>query len=159
MRHLKNEGGVPLGLVLLEDLALGVVAHVHDVDETAQIELFGSKLGHGDGIENRWLVVDRDEVESCNMRQEALVWGAAGFRRRRRWRAGKRRRRRNGLLSATFSTSLPNTAEQSSDTPMKHFEPNGQIHLAKIPPPHTAGQAISSLSATSRWRPSLHHQT
>jgi hypothetical protein len=33
--------------VLLEDLALGVVANVHDVDETAQIELLGSELGHG----------------------------------------------------------------------------------------------------------------
>jgi hypothetical protein len=48
---------------------------------------------------------------------------------------------------------------QSSDTPMKYFEPGDQIHLVKIhtPPPHTADQAISSLSATSRWRPSLHH--
>jgi hypothetical protein len=36
--------------VLLEDLALGVVADVHDVDETAQIELLGSELGHGCGI-------------------------------------------------------------------------------------------------------------
>jgi len=38
---------IPLRLVLLEDLALGVVADVHDVDETAQIELLGSELGHG----------------------------------------------------------------------------------------------------------------
>jgi hypothetical protein len=77
MRRLENEGGLPLGLVLLEDLALGVVAHVHDVDEAAQIELFGSELGHGDGIGDRWLVGDRDEVESCYMRQESLVWGCA----------------------------------------------------------------------------------
>jgi hypothetical protein len=44
---------------------------------------------------------------------------------------------------------------------MKYFEPSDQIHFVKIPPPpHTAGQAISSLSAiTSRWRPSLLHQT
>ena len=42
-----ENGSVPLRLVLLEDLALGVVADVHDVDETAQIELLGSKLGHG----------------------------------------------------------------------------------------------------------------
>jgi hypothetical protein len=63
--------------VLLEDLALGVVAHVHDVNETAQIELLGSKLGHGDGMGDRWSVGDRDEVESCYMRQEALVWGGS----------------------------------------------------------------------------------
>jgi hypothetical protein len=54
MRHLESEGGVPFRLVLLEDLALGVVAHVHDVHEAAQIELFGSELGHGDGIDDRW---------------------------------------------------------------------------------------------------------
>lgn len=77
MRHLKNEGGLPLRLSLLEDLALGVVAHVHYVDETAQIELFGSELGHGDSMMDRWVVVDRDEVESCSMRQEALVWGGS----------------------------------------------------------------------------------
>ena len=40
---------VPLGLVLLEHLALGVVANVHDVDEAAQVELFGAELSHGDG--------------------------------------------------------------------------------------------------------------
>jgi hypothetical protein len=39
--------------MLLEDLALGVIAHVHDVDEAAQIELFGSELSHGDGIGDR----------------------------------------------------------------------------------------------------------
>lgn len=41
---------VPLGLVLLEDLALRVVADVHDVDETAQIELLGSELSHDCGF-------------------------------------------------------------------------------------------------------------
>lgn len=46
----QNVGVVPLRLVLLEDLALGVIADVHDVDEAAQIELFGSELGHGCGI-------------------------------------------------------------------------------------------------------------
>jgi hypothetical protein len=53
MRLLEIEGGLPLRLVLLEDLALGVVAHVHDVDEAAQIELFGSELSHGDGMGDR----------------------------------------------------------------------------------------------------------
>ena len=46
---LENIGSVPLRLVLLKDLALGVVADVHDVDETSQIELFGSELRHGCG--------------------------------------------------------------------------------------------------------------
>jgi len=47
MRDMSERRCVPLGLVLLEDLALGVVADVHDVDETAQIEPLGSELGHG----------------------------------------------------------------------------------------------------------------
>jgi hypothetical protein len=65
--------------MLLEDLALGVIAHVHDVDEAAQIELFGSELSHGDGIGDRWLVGDRDEVQSCYMRQGARYGESAGF--------------------------------------------------------------------------------
>ena len=38
--------------------------------------------------------------------------GLQGFRRRW-WRAGKRRRRQNGLLAATFSTRLWNTAKRT----------------------------------------------
>ena len=38
--------GVPFRLVLLEDLALGVVADDLDVDEAAQVELFGAELCH-----------------------------------------------------------------------------------------------------------------
>lgn len=49
LRRLGHEVGVPLRLVLLEDLALGVVADVQNVDETAQIELLGSELRHGCG--------------------------------------------------------------------------------------------------------------
>lgn len=70
MRQPDSEGGVPLGLVLLEDLALGVVAHVHDVDEAAQIELFGSELGHGDCVVDRWWlsIQMRLKVATCAKR-------------------------------------------------------------------------------------------
>ena len=37
---------VPLGFVLLEYFALGVVADDFDVDEAAEIELFRAKHGH-----------------------------------------------------------------------------------------------------------------
>jgi hypothetical protein len=40
--------------VLLEDLALGVVADIHDVDETAKIELLRSELGHGCVVVGNW---------------------------------------------------------------------------------------------------------
>lgn len=42
-------GAVPLGLVLGEDLALGVVADDLDVDEAAEVELLGSEHGHDGG--------------------------------------------------------------------------------------------------------------
>jgi hypothetical protein len=64
--------------VLLEDLALGVVADVHDVDETAQIELLGSELGHG------CVVLGILDME--------LVWRQTRCMRR----AAKRRRRSGG---------------------------------------------------------------
>ena len=70
MRQPDSEGGVPLGLVLLEDLAFGVVAHVHDVDEAAQIELFGSELGHSDCMVDRWWlsIQMRLKVATCAKR-------------------------------------------------------------------------------------------
>jgi hypothetical protein len=40
---------VPLGLVLGEDLALGVVADDLDVDEAAEVELLGAEHGHDCG--------------------------------------------------------------------------------------------------------------
>ena len=45
---------VPLRLKLGEDLALGVVAEVADIDEGAQVEAGGSELRHG----GRWAVSD-----------------------------------------------------------------------------------------------------
>lgn len=44
---LAGSCGVPLRLKLGEDLALGVVANVADIDEAAQIEAGGSELRHG----------------------------------------------------------------------------------------------------------------
>ena len=41
--------GVPLRLMLLEYLSLRVVSDVLDIDETAQIKLFGHELCHDAG--------------------------------------------------------------------------------------------------------------
>lgn len=43
--------GSPLGFEFLEDLPLGVIAYDLDIDEAAQIELFGPKHGHLGGVE------------------------------------------------------------------------------------------------------------
>lgn len=42
---------VPLGLVLCEDLSLGVVTDDPDVNESSQVELLGSEHRHRDGVE------------------------------------------------------------------------------------------------------------
>ena len=38
--------GLPFGLILLKNFPLGVIANVLNVNETAQVELFRSKLRH-----------------------------------------------------------------------------------------------------------------
>lgn len=43
------QGVVPLGLVLGEDLALGMVADDLDVDEAAEVKLLGAEHGHDGG--------------------------------------------------------------------------------------------------------------
>lgn len=40
----------PFGLVLVEDLALGVVANGLDVDEAPDVELLGTEHRHDDGV-------------------------------------------------------------------------------------------------------------
>ena len=58
--------GVPLGLKLGKDLALGVVANVADVDVTADIELFGAEHRHDGGLCGRdWLEASRGD--DCSM--------------------------------------------------------------------------------------------
>lgn len=47
MLAAQSRCGVPFGLKLGEDLALGVVAKVTDIDEAAQVETGGSELRHG----------------------------------------------------------------------------------------------------------------
>jgi hypothetical protein len=78
--------------VLLEDLALGVVANVHDVDEATQIELLGSELGHGCGVLGILVLATRtcgSKLPESIVRQDMeLVWRQTGFMRR----AAKRRR-------------------------------------------------------------------
>ena len=49
-RFKMSEECIPLRLELLEDLALCVIANVHDVNKAAQIELLGSELGHDCGV-------------------------------------------------------------------------------------------------------------
>lgn len=44
------ESCLPFGLIVLEDLPLGVIADVLDVDEAAQVELLRSKLRHDEEL-------------------------------------------------------------------------------------------------------------
>jgi hypothetical protein len=73
-----------------------VVADVHDVDETAQIELLGSELGHGCVVLGI-LVIDDETCgsklpESVVRQDMELVWRQTRCMRR----AAKRRRRSGG---------------------------------------------------------------
>jgi hypothetical protein len=49
-------GRIPLGLILREDLSLGVVTNVADVDVASNIELGRAELRHDGGLSSQWRV-------------------------------------------------------------------------------------------------------
>lgn len=99
------------------------------------------------------VVVDTDEVESCDMRQEALVWGGAihSFRCGGGGRANEDDKT-NDVLQHLFPGS------QIQRTVCDYTEKNISRHSVQYISPniyhHIPGQAISAL----RWRPFSQHQ-
>ena len=65
---------LPLGLMLLEDLALGVVADDFDIGEAAQVQALCTELSHGNFKRGGRLLEDN------RIRISALLWRAGRLR-------------------------------------------------------------------------------
>lgn len=66
---------LPLGLVLLEDLALGMVAQDAHIGEAAQVELLGAKHRHGGRLVAGCAAARRDATVSGGKFGDAIDGG------------------------------------------------------------------------------------